>query len=499
MKNFSPHRFHPSHPFFWAFLALLVCSCVKKTGFEAGYNQIELFRYAKFEQLQLPSDVPKYTVEDRRSSPRVMHDIDVRMSMTPSDYLRAGLDLVFAGAVGLGQDDARELRFGIKEFRLDLDKGRYPYELTSRLEVAVEFLAAGQVVYRSVAKAQEVDGFIYPMMQGRYLERAQETLDQSFYKLLKKVFYDPALVAAIKQQPRVAAQAQPVEASPPVAQPLPVAPPPSAIVEKPKPDEHVDDVAVIIGNKDYLASNHKVPDVTYALNDAERMRRFVIETLGYREGNVILVKNATQASLVSLFGNEKTPRGKLASWLKPNRSRIFVYYSGHGAPSLTDGQGYLLPVDADPNTIELNGYALELLYRNLGQLPALQVTVVLDACFSGSSQAGMVISNASPAILKVVDTKAVLPNATVITAAGVSEVASWDEEARLGLFTRQFLEAAGGKADGDGSGNGDGKVTVAELRSYLNAEVPYLARRLYMREQHPQVVGRDDQVIARVR
>lgn len=174
---------------------------------------------------------------------------------------------------------------------------------------------------------------------------------------------------------------------------------------------------------------------------------------------------------------------------------VFVYYSGHGAPGLNTGQGYLLPVDANPSTVELNGYPLETLYANLGKLPARSVTVVVDACFSGNSQAGMVVKNASPAMLKVVEAKAALPNATIMTAAGVSEVASWDSEAKLGLFTRHFLEGAAGKADQQRFGNHDGKVTLGELKGYLESEVAYMARRLYMREQHPQVSGKPDMVV----
>lgn len=485
MRGYLPHRLRTLFITLLIVLPLAICACAPKTGAPSGFNRLGPFNYAKFEPLYLLADFPRYSVEDRRTSPRVIYNIDLRMSMTPSDYVRAGLAEFFARMAGADKEDARELRIGIREFRLELNEARNPYELTSKIQMEIELLDGGQVIYRNLVKSEEIAEIDYRFRQGLRLARTQEALDKSFYNVLKNIFYDPALVAALKQS------------LPVVARPQSTAPP-TVAAEKPKGDDHADDVAVIIGNKDYLANNHKVPDVAYALNDAEQMRRFVIDTLGYREGNVILVKNATQASLVSLFGNERTPRGKLYGWLKPERSRIFVYYSGHGAPSLADGQGYLLPVDGDPNTIELNGYALELLYRNLGQLPARQVTVVLDACFSGSSQAGMVVSSASPAMLKVVDTKAVLPSATVITAAAVSEVASWDEDAQLGLFTRQFLEAAGGKADQEGSGNGDGEVTVAELRSYLAEQVPYLARRLYLREQHPQVIGRDEQVIARM-
>ena len=53
-----------------------------------------------------------------------------------------------------------------------------------------------------------------------------------------------------------------------------------------------DAVAVIIGNKDYVGS---VPDVDFAHNDAEAMKRFVIDVLGFREGNIIDLRDATEA------------------------------------------------------------------------------------------------------------------------------------------------------------------------------------------------------------
>ena len=61
-----------------------------------------------------------------------------------------------------------------------------------------------------------------------------------------------------------------------------------------------DAVAVIIGNKDYVGS---VPDVDFAHNDAEAMKRFVVEVLGFREGNIIDLRDATQAQVLFTFGN----------------------------------------------------------------------------------------------------------------------------------------------------------------------------------------------------
>jgi|GEM_PF-4119721 len=252
-------------------------------------------------------------------------------------------------------------------------------------------------------------------------------------------------------------------------------------------------IAVIIGNKSYAKHNTDVPDVSYAHNDADAMYAFVKDTLGYPERNIILVKDATQAEMTSLFGNERNHKGKLFNWTDPE-SRLFVYYSGHGAPGLSDGAGYLLPVDADPLVVELNGYPLETLYTNLDKIPARQVTVVIDACFSGGSASGSLIKNASSISLRRVETKQMLRKGTVLTAADISEVASWDSERKMGLFTARFLDGVLGAADRGEFGNGDGQVRLGEMKQYLRAEVGFSARRNYLREQTPQIAG-DDQLV----
>ncbi|PLY07114.1 MAG: hypothetical protein C0624_03765 [Desulfuromonas sp.] len=278
----------------------------------------------------------------------------------------------------------------------------------------------------------------------------------------------------------------PAERSPKVA----TTPPPKAS------SEHRYSVAVIIGNRYYANNNQDVPDVDYAHNDAQAIYNYVTRTLGYLEGNVIYLKDATQADLISTFGSNNNPKGKLFDWVRPNMSDVFIYYSGHGAPGLSNGKGYLLPVDANPLKVELNGYPLDTFYANLSKVPARSTTIILDACFSGVSSNGTVVRNASSISLKIKDNKpVVLKKTAVLTAAGLSEVASWDQNSEHGLFTSMFLQGIGGAADGAGYGNGDGKITLGEIKGYLQEEVSYSARRLYGRSQNPQVTGDPELVL----
>ena len=267
-------------------------------------------------------------------------------------------------------------------------------------------------------------------------------------------------------------------------------------VEAPKRAKNRHAIAVVIGNRDYKAGGKGVPDVLYAANDARAIKQYLLDTLGYREGNIIYLEDASQSNLITTFGNAMNPKGQLYDWVRPGQSDVFIFYSGHGAPSLSNGKGYLLPIDADPQRVGLSGYSLETLYHNLAQVPAKSMTVVLDACFSGGSQDGTVVKNASSIALKVVDTVQNVPGATVLSASSVSEVASWDEARKHGLFTRYFLDGVRGEADRADFGNGDGKVTLGELKAYLESEVTYSARRKYGRDQHPQVSGNASRVMA---
>ena len=244
-------------------------------------------------------------------------------------------------------------------------------------------------------------------------------------------------------------------------------------------------VAVIIGNRAY--DHERVPEVSYAHRDAAAFKRYVVDVLGYDEANVIELLDASQAEVETVFGNERSHEGTLWRYLDPDfGSEVVVYYSGHGVPGLNDGRGYLLPRDADPNTAEINGYPIDLLYENLGKLAAARtVTVFLDACFSGDSHEGMLVRSASPVTVRAELPGAAAEKLTVLTAASGTQLASWDEEAEHGLFTNHLLDGLYGKGDQDG----DGSVTAEEAVTYLRRHMTRAARRVYGRHQHATLNG----------
>jgi len=245
-------------------------------------------------------------------------------------------------------------------------------------------------------------------------------------------------------------------------------------------------VAVIIGNTNYQS---RIPSVDFAGNDADAFRKFVINALGYDPENIIDLRDATKAQMETAFGNHQTFEGKLWRYIDPNgRSDVTIFYSGHGVPGLKDKRGYLLPVDADAETPEINGFSVDTLLGNLGKLKTRSTTVFLDACFSGDSQKGMLVKGTSG-----ISITPRLPTGskgmTIITAAQGDQVASWDYKAKQGLFTKHLLDALYGNADGDEYGNSDGKVELSEVRKYLDDRMTRAARRQYGRHQNVWISG----------
>jgi len=247
-----------------------------------------------------------------------------------------------------------------------------------------------------------------------------------------------------------------------------------------------DAVAVVIGVSKYTSD--AIPSVDYAVRDAETVKQYLVETMGFKLENIIYLENPTQSSLNAVIGTGDNHKGRLYDYLPPDKkdAEIFVYYSGHGAPNPSEnGRTYFLPADASPTQLSLTGYPVDLLYENLSKLTSGPVTVAIDACFSGQSEAGTLVKDASPALLSVENPVMSLDQGLVLTASKADQISSWYPEKRHGLFTYYFLKGLRGEADQ----NDDASITGAEMESYLSENIASKARRLYSRSQNPQVLG----------
>ena len=231
--------------------------------------------------------------------------------------------------------------------------------------------------------------------------------------------------------------------------------------------ERPDDLAVIVGIEGYSDIASKAQ---YAERDAESFKSYV-RALGVPERNVVLLtgSKATRSALV------KNVEGWLPRMAKPG-SRVYFYFSGHGAPDVKSGQAYLVPWDGDPNFLDSTAYPVSQLYKKLGELPAKQVLVAMDSCFSGAGGRSVLASGARPLVGKI-ETGAPPAKVTILAASASNEISGSLDAQQHGAFTYFLLE-----------GLNAGKTTPKALAAYLTPRVQDEARRLN-RDQTPQLQG----------
>ena len=250
--------------------------------------------------------------------------------------------------------------------------------------------------------------------------------------------------------------------------------------ENPYCKENYYSQALLIGNKAYLETF----PVPYSHNDVDAIKKFLIDKLCYREGNVQVLKDATFNQLRRWFGPTEHPRGRLWDHAKKGQSNIFVYYSGHGATNSSHSETYMLPVDAEPYREERGGYPLSTLYDNLAALKAESVLVLLESAY-GRDHGGYVLPPNLPETTSSALPDKPLSTVTVLSATDRGQRALIDTGYDVGLFTRYAIEGLAGRADLYPVGNGDGVVDSAELYAYAAAMARLSARKTFGLLQEP--------------
>lgn len=288
-------------------------------------------------------------------------------------------------------------------------------------------------------------------------------------------------IANFLRQAQARAAGSPYTAAAPA--PAPVAPPAPAAtsdvdrIPSSRGAKKKNAYAVVVGIGRY---REKLPSADYADKDAELVGEYLTKVLGYPEENVVVRLNerATRTDLVKYF----------EEWLRNNvepGASVFIYYSGHGTPNVKSGEAFLVPYDGDPAFTDSTAYPLKQLYAALDKLPAKDVTVVLDSCFSGAGGRSVLAKGARPMVLTV-DAPAQASGKTVVLAAsGGDQISNSYEEKGHGLLTYYFLKGLQGDADADK----DGGIGMPELFDYVKPNVQRVARKQYNSEQTPQLLG----------
>ncbi len=248
----------------------------------------------------------------------------------------------------------------------------------------------------------------------------------------------------------------------------------------PQPEDE-NAIAVIIGNRSYAGL---APSET-SRNDAGAMYSFLTEHLGFRQDNIIDLRDAKKVDFEKLFGAEPGSDGELARLVRAHPdAKVLVYYSGHGATDIAEGETYLLPVDTEPYRDEMGGYKLSTLYANLAKLNAKSVLLLLETEFGRDHSPYLLPPNLPETATSALPPKPV-PGLAVILAADRGQRRLVDTTYDIGLFTRYLIEAMAGSADLSPVGNGDGEVDATEIYVYSGALVRLAARKTFGLLQNP--------------
>jgi uncharacterized caspase-like protein len=226
-----------------------------------------------------------------------------------------------------------------------------------------------------------------------------------------------------------------------------------------------DDAAVIIGLEKY----RDLPASDFSAGDAELVKKYVV-ALGFEEQNIQLLLNE-RATLTDI-------RKSLERWL-PNRvnsrSRVFIYYSGHGSPEPAKGEAYMVPYDGDPSYLPDTAYPLQKLYATLAALPAAEVVVVMDSCFSGAGGRSVLAKGARPLVMQLDKGPALPPNMAVMSASQGSQISTSSPAREHGIFTYHLLKALR-----------EGKNGLSAIYEYVRPKVETEAK-LFNVQQTPSI------------
>ena len=196
--------------------------------------------------------------------------------------------------------------------------------------------------------------------------------------------------------------------------------------------------------------------------------------------------------MISLFDAEATKvrilekLDELASRINPEDVFIF-YYAGHG--SMVDNRFFFIPTETsrlyDERALNREAIEANVLQEKFRQIKALKQLIIMDACQSGGSVELLATRGAGEE--KAIAQLSRSAGIHVMASAGSEQFASEFASLGHGLFTSVLIRGLLGEADGAPK---DGKVTIYELKSFIDDQVPEASRKLKGNPQYPYTFSR---------
>ena len=151
-----------------------------------------------------------------------------------------------------------------------------------------------------------------------------------------------------------------------------------------------------------------------------------------------------------------------------------LYFAGHGDTGKHPTKGteyYLIPQDAAKDSLYITAIELSEFQRLWSAIPAKTKILIADACNSGGFSGVRGMGGTT-------GVENIGGEAKAVFSACKSDQKSIEcEQLGHGLFTHVLLQGLKGKADMV-CGDNDGRVTLAELKRWLDKQVPLEARKM---------------------
>ena len=232
-------------------------------------------------------------------------------------------------------------------------------------------------------------------------------------------------------------------------------------------------------------SNYKyVRPLAYADKDAELFRDYLKSPGG---GSL---KNDNIFCLLNEEANNSNFWGKGFQWLKAKQlqkgDRLFIYLAGHG-DAIDEEEFFFLGYDCNPKG-DKNNYlvsgAIQLynLKKKIGKETSkgVEVFFIMDACRTNELPGG---TEGQSFLNMAISEKKVGDIMMLATAAGQESLEDASIGNGHGLFTYYLIDGLSGLADTEGVP--DNKITLKEIKSYVDKNVPSLALRRFKKKQDP--------------
>ncbi|MGQ0738298.1 MAG: tetratricopeptide repeat protein [Bacteroidota bacterium] len=233
-----------------------------------------------------------------------------------------------------------------------------------------------------------------------------------------------------------------------------------------------------------------VKPLDYAVKDAELFRDFLKSPAGgsLKDDNIYYIADE--------LANEANFQVKGAAWLKAKKlqkgDRLFLYLAGHG-DAIDEDRYFYLTYDCNPAG-DKNNYLIAGAIR-LSDIKIMisketrkkvDVFLVMDACRTGDLPGGEEGRGFFTTSISEVSAGEMI---MLATSAGQK---SW-EDPNLGnghgLFTWYLVDGLNGMADS--SGTPDNKITMDELKKYVDKYVPVIAKERFKNTQVPFIHSDD--------